>query len=413
MTSAADLAPATTATQDTVTAAARAVRVAEKTPFELAVAAWRLVCDHRDKREAAGDEEGVEVADQAVDDALEKLLQTRAATVGEIAEKGRIFIKSFLGGRYWKGASPDNPAYLSHLMCASYEDRALIALYQDAAFLSGASKELADAEPVRFVARRWLEETTAGTRARFHWDAETEGLTFTGPGEEKCAAAFAALSDWDREEVKAYFQRQHLAVQRQREQPSWYAPSTDALMVRVYADSTAYTVTKNDPDRRAEIRAQLRDDMRAAVGLPVGLEGFDPEQFALEAYAQGMRFKLFNPAFGPDILHRAGDDRPEIKALSDRFAQLDRHQVEVLTEHLAARQAWAADWVAQVEAQTGCQVAFYDSGLGFGIGTDRPSGLADATTIYNAVTKADALHLKAYAWSRYEQDDASERVMAR
>ena len=54
MTSAVDLAPATTATQDAVTAAARAVRVAEKTPFELAVAAWRLVCDHRDKREAQG-----------------------------------------------------------------------------------------------------------------------------------------------------------------------------------------------------------------------------------------------------------------------------------------------------------------------------------------------------------------------
>lgn len=126
-----------------------------------------------------------------------------------------------------------------------------------------------------------------------------------------------------------------------------------------------------------------------------------------------MRFKLFNPAFGPDILHRAGDDSPEIKAFGDRFAQLDRHQVEALTEHLEARLAWAADWVAQVEAQTGCQVTFYDSGLGFGIGMDQPSGLADATAMYNALTKAETLHLKAYAWSRYEQDGVFERAMSR
>ncbi len=395
------------------TAAAKAVRAAGRSPFETALDTWRLLCAHRDKREAAGDDEGQEIAEQAVDEALDAVLQTRAMTVGEIAEKGRVFISAFMGRLNWKGAHPDNPAYLSYLMCEGYEDRALIALYQDAAFLAGAPQELADASPTPFSASRWLSETLEALRVRRHWDDNTRTLTFGGADAEKATAAFEALPPWHQSEVKDHFSNSSRMLRQQAEQPRWSTAHTDANIIRCYAESTAYTVAKTDPVRRAEIRAQLRDSMRAAVGLPVGLPEFDAEQFVLAAYTEGMRFTLQNPAFGPNILHRTEDSRPETSVICDQFAQLDRHQVEVLTEYLSARTTWAAEWTARVTAETGCLVTFHDSGVGFGIGPDETGGLLEASAMFNALTEAEALHLKAYAWSQYELACASEKATSR
>jgi len=392
------------------TAAAKAVRAAGRSPFETALDTWRLLCAHRDKREAAGDDEGQEIAEQAVDEALDAVLQTRAMTVGEIAEKGRVFISAFMGRLNWKGAHPDNPAYLSYLMCEGYEDRALIALYQDAAFLAGAPQELADARPTPFSASRWLNETLGSLRVRRHWDGNTRSLTFGGADAEKATAAFEALPPWHQSEVKDHFSTQSRMLRQQAEQPRWSAASTDAHLIRCYANSAAQTIARNDPARRAEIRAHLRDSMRAAVGLPVGLDGFDAEQFVLATYAEGMRFNLQNLAYGPDILHRVGDSRPETTVICDRFAQLDRHQVEALTEYLSARTTWAAEWTARVTAETGCLVTFHDSGVGFGIGADATGGLHEASVMFSALTEAEALHLKAYAWAQFERACASEKA---
>lgn len=397
-------------------AATKAVQAAGRSPFETALDTWRLLCahrDNRDNREAAGDDVGQEVAEQAADDALETLLQTRAMTVGEIAEKGRVFISAFMGRSGWEGAHPDNPAYLSHLMCESYEDRALIALFQDAAYLAGAPQELADAKPTPFRASNWLNDTLGPLRVRRHWDGDTRSLTFGGTDAEKATTAFEALPPWHRLEVKTHFDNQSRMLHQQAEQPRWSTAHTDANIIRCYAESTAYTVAKADPVRRAEIRAQLRDSMRAAVGLPVGLDGFDAEQFVMSAYAEGMRFTLQNPDFGPNILHRPGDRRPETTAICDRFAQLDRHQVEALTDYLAARTTWAQEWTARVTAETGCLVTFHDSGVGFGVGADATGGLFEASAMFNALTEAEALHLKAYAWSQFELARASERAASK
>lgn len=397
--------------QEALTAAAiKAVRAAGRSPFEMAVDTWHLLRAYRDKQEAAGDDERQEVAEQAADDALDAVLQTRAMTVGEIAEKGRVFISAFMGRLNWEGAHPDNPAYLSHLMCDGYEERALIALYQDAAFLAGAPQALADASPTPFSARNWLIETLGSLRVRRHWDGNARSLTFGGADAEKATAAFEALPPWHQSEVKDHFSNQSRMLRQQAEQPRWSTAHTDANIIRCYAESAAYTVAKTDAVRRAEIRAQLRDSMRAAVGLPVGLDGFDAEQFVLSAYAEGMRFTLQNPDFGPNILHRTGDTRPETTAICDRFAQLDRHQVEALTEYLSARTTWAAEWTAQVTAETGCLVTFHDSGVGFGIGADAVGGLHEASVMFSALTEAEALHLKAYAWSQYELARASEKA---
>ncbi|WP_436356396.1 hypothetical protein [Brevundimonas sp. CEF1] len=400
--------------QEALTAAAKkAVRAAGRSPFETALDRWRLLCVHRDELDAAGDDDGREIAEQAVDDALDAVLQTRAMTVGEIAEKGRVFISTFMGRSGWEGAHPDNPAYLSHLMCDGYEERALIALYQDAAFLTGCPQELADASPTPFRARHWLTETLGSLRVRRHWDGNARSLTFGGADAEKATAAFEALPPWHQSEVKDHFSNQSRMLRQQAEQPRWSAAHTDPNIIRCYADSTAYTVAKTDPVRRAEIRAQLRDSMRAAVGLPVGLDGFDAERFVLAAYAEGMRFTLQNHDFGPNILHRTGDSRPDTTAICDRFAQLDRHQVEALTDYLSVHTTWAAEWTARVSAETGCLVTFHDSGVGFSIGADATGGLLEASAMFNALTEVEALHLKAYAWSQFEKACAAEKAASR
>lgn len=387
------------------------------TPFGAAVLRWKAQAAATQALYDADpeDDDAYEAASAETDTALNELLQTRADGVAEIAEKGRIFIDAFLGGRRYPGANADNPAYLSHLMAEGWAEHALISLFQDAAGLSGAPPELCEARVARFSASKWLSDHVVSKGARFHWDNTGGGkLTFGGPGEAEANIAFEALPAWNKDEVRASLRRTSAGIARQAEMPRWMAPTGTANMIRVFADMAAYNAEPTDSDKQANLRRRLRESLRREIGLPVGVPNFDPRSFTRAAYEAGMRFQLVNPDFGPEVLQRPNDKRPETTVVSNLFAQLDGEQIKALTAYLLKRRAWAESWVQSVEQETGCLITFHDGGIGFGVGPDDAGSLADASRLFNGLSKDEAMDLRAYAAAKAAGDGpANDKAMAK
>ena len=406
---------------DAADAAIRAATSSEplrgQTPFGAAVLRWKAQAAATQALYDANseDEDAYEAASAETDTALTELFHTRAEGVAEIAEKGRIAIDAFLGIRRYPGANADNPAYLSHLMTEGWAEHALISLFQDAAVLSGASADLGAARASRFYASKWLADNVVAVGARFHWDNTGGGkLTFGGLGEAKATTAFEGLPAWDRDAVRAHLRQTSAGIARQTETPRWTAPNGTANMIRVFADMAAYNAEPTDTAKRTNLRRKLRESMRREIGLPIGVPNFDPKLFTRAAYEAGMRFQLVNPDFGPEVLHRPNDKRSETTVVSNLFAQLDGEQVEALTAYLLKRRAWAEGWVQSVEQETGCLITFHDGGIGFGVGPEEAGSLADASRLFNGLSKDEAMDMRAYAAAKAAGDGpANDKAMAK
>ena len=403
----------------TIRLAERAVAAADQSLWRANLAEWERLKAEGKAHYVAGREDEGEDADRLTDAAFEEILNTRAPSLAAMADKGRLFINQALVAHSGPEASADNPAYLSHLMNDGWVEHALISLFQDAAALSGtAPPAIATARLEAFSARDWILSTAIATGARLSWvqtaDAAPDHPSFEGPGASDAEAAFAALPVWHRERVEAYLRRQAtVSAQRQADQADWVGPSCTAHMIRVFAEMAAWSAEPADGVKRAILRRRLRENMRRDIGLPVGLAGFDPEVFTADAYALGARFKMTSPLFGPELLKKNGDDRPETKALSEAFCALDGDQVEALGAYLQERSEWAQQWIAGLERDTGCVVSFYGTGIGFGIGPDHAGRLAEASVAYSALSDRERSDLRALAQSRVAGDESAlDKVMA-
>lgn len=397
----------------------RAINAADERPWRAKVAAWARLRELARAHYQADDEDKGEEVDRLADAAFEEILNSRAPTLASMADKGRLVINELMALSSDPAADADNPAYLSHAMNDGWIEHALISLFQDAAALASPTPlPIADARLEAFSASDWLVSTALTMGARFSWvqtsDATPDHLSFAGPGGADAQAAFEALPSWHRDKVRAHLQRQASSFARETERSEWVGPSCTAHMIRVFAEMAAYNAEPIDGAKRAVMRRNLRENMRRDVGLPVGVPDFDPATFTAEAYALGARFKMVNPLFGPELLKKNGDERPETKSIAERFCALDGAQVDALGTYLQKRMVWAQKWIADLERETECVVSYHVSGIGFGIGPDHTGRLAEASAAFGTLSDRERADLKAFCQSVAQADNSAlSKAMAK
>lgn len=347
-------------------------------------------------------------ADSVADDAFFDMLNTRAPDAAAIAEKAAVYLDEVHRGA-GAVATTANPAWLGKLMSDGWDEHAIVSLLQDAARLSGASSAVWAAQPDTFDADGWLTALQDRTGCVLMWE-EVEGtepnrLTFGAIGAAEAEAEFSSLPPWQQGEVRGLLARRYHRTQpgSRSGQPSpsdWLGISGTGHMIRTFAEMAAWQAEQEDPEKRAAARRLLRESVRRDVGLPVGLPDFEPTAFVKSARAAGLRFKLVNPLFGPDIQHQRSNDSAAVHEIGNQFCQLDADQIDALTAYLEQERAWAEAWVSRIEADTGIDVLFFMEGVAISRGDGTAEGFETAAAALSGLNETEKTILSAYAQAR-------------
>jgi hypothetical protein len=402
-----DLTDAALITSAADVAVSKADQEAARQEWAAAVAKWRAAVADREALDEDEQEDEWSDADSRADDAFFDVLNTRAPDAAAIAEKAALYLDEVHRGG-GESATTANPAWLGKLMNDGWDEHAIVSLLQDAARLSGASSALWTAQPDTFDADGWLTSLQDRTGCVLMWE-EVEGpepnrITFGARGAAEAEAEFSSLLPWHQVEVRSLLARRYRpqagGTSGMPSPSDWLGISGTGHMIRTFADMAAWQAEQEDAEKRAAARRLLRESVRRDVGLPVGLPDFEPEAFVAAARAAGLRFKLVNPLFGPDIQHQRSNDDAAVHEIGNQFCQLDAEQVDALTAYLERERAWAEAWVSGIEAETGIDVLFFKEGVGISRGDGTPEGFEAAAAALSGLTEAEKKILSVYAQAR-------------
>lgn len=310
--------------------------------WDNALAAYEAAAAERDRLTELEDGNGLDmsaewdVADRAVADTLEALLNTRAPDGVAMGLKARLVIERAHVG--FIGDDVSDPAFISGMLADTWDETALASLYQDGLALAGIGGPVVEAKPDTFDGEEWLEAVEAETGSRMvRSDDYSPRVHFEGGDVDAANASLGALRLAHAGEVEraAYNRAQQEAYAAAGPVPE-RIPSTPEELQGVFARGLINTTPEA---QREQVTAAL-----ASLGIaPVvwtdekeAAQPFDPAAFVADLLAADMTVGA-KPGGGlTDLLYNGDKPRhANADAMRDRFNALTASERADLSAHIA------------------------------------------------------------------------------
>ena len=237
-----------------------AIATVDRAPWDAAVSRYQAALVERDRLTALEEGNGEDTseewneADNALGEALEALLNTRAPDAAAMGYKARLVIER--NCLFYSEDSPDSPAFISHLLAEGWDEHGPPALYQDGPALAGIGGPVVDATPDRFDRAEWLERTEAETGSRLvRSDGYSPCVHFEGGDTARAGRRLAQLPAWHRYAVESGASHRAMAeaAAAARAAPQ-RAATSDADLQGIFAQGLLNTTPE---DQRAAVASAL------------------------------------------------------------------------------------------------------------------------------------------------------------